>query len=128
MELGKSLVIQTRKGSMSTVWVPAFRRGEAGTARTIQVVLRSTRCRSDADIAERFAKRTTFRGGVINPTLFQPYDPYRPLLQKNYPGMELAPTIWEVGRRDTKPSPQLATGFSHRGAWACSASSAAWVC
>ena len=71
---------------MNAVWVPAFPRGEADKATPIQVLLRSTKSKSDADIAQHFAGRTKFRGAVINPILLKPYEPYRPLLQKTYPG------------------------------------------
>jgi hypothetical protein len=111
VELGKKFVIESRKGRMSAVWIPAFPRGEATKAKSIQVVLRSTRCRSDADIAERFANRATFRGAVINPTLLRPHDPYRRLLQENYPGLTLPSTIWEVDVEYSKPSSQWANGF-----------------
>ena len=96
VELGKKYVIETRKGSMSAVWVPAFPRGQAEKAQTIQVILRSTKCKSDADIAEHFGGRTTFCAAVTNPILLKPYEPYRPLLQQTYPSAMLAPTIWEV--------------------------------
>ncbi len=111
VELGSKSVVATRKGTMSAVWVPAFPKGQAGKATTIQVILRSTKCRSDADITEHFAGRTKFRGAVINPTLLTPYEPYRPLLQEMYPSLALAPTIWEVDIDYSKPSPQWATGF-----------------
>lgn len=111
VELGSKSVVETRKGTMSAVWIPAFPKGQAGKATAIQVILRSTKCRSDADIAQHFAGRSTFRGAVINPTLLQPYEPYRPLLQQSYPLLALAPTILEVDIDYTKPSPQWATGF-----------------
>jgi len=111
VELGRKSVIATRKGAMSAVWIPAFPRGEADKATPIQVILRSTKCRSDADIAQHFAGRTKFRGAVINPILLTPYEPYRPLLQQMYPARALAPTIWEVDIDYSKPSPQWATGF-----------------
>lgn len=111
VELGSRWVVQTRKGTMSAVWVPAFPKGQAGKVTTIQVILRSTKCRSDADIAQHFDGRTKFRGAVINPILLQPYEPYRPLLQQSYPSQALAPTIWEVDIDYSKPSSQWATGF-----------------
>ena len=112
VELGKSFVVETRKGTQTAVWIPAFPRGKAGQAKTIQVILRSTRSRTEADINQRFANRTSFRGAVTNPTLLKPYEPYRPLLQQQYPKLALAPTIWEVDIDYTeRPSSQWATGF-----------------
>ena len=75
------------------------------------MILRSTRCKSDADIAQAFAGRTKFRGAVTNPILLTPYEPYRPLLQKTYPAQALAPTVWEVDIDYSKPSSQWASGF-----------------
>jgi hypothetical protein len=69
VELGPTFVVEHRRGQMNAVWAPAFPRGKAAQAKTIQVVLRSTRCREDADITRRFSGRTRFRGAVINPTL-----------------------------------------------------------
>jgi hypothetical protein len=112
VELGKSYVVETRKGNISAVWFPAFPKGKAAQARSIQVVLRSTRSRSEADIRQRFAGRSSFRGAVINPILLKPYEPYRPLFQEQYPSLALAPTVWEVDIDYTeKPSTQWATGF-----------------
>jgi hypothetical protein len=111
VELGPNFVIEYRRGKMNAVWVPAFPRGQAHQAKTIQVILRSTRCRNDADIAERFTGKASFRGAVIKPTLLTPYDPYRPLLQQQYPALALAPTIWEVDIDYTeKPSERWALG------------------
>jgi hypothetical protein len=111
VELGSKYVVGTRKGTMSAVWFPAFPRGQGEKATTIEVILRSTRCKTDADIVQHFAGRTSFRGAVINPTLLTPFDPYRPLLQQAYPARTLAPTVWEVDIDYTKPSTQWATGF-----------------
>jgi hypothetical protein len=110
-EPGSTYVIEYRKGSMSAVWVPVFPKGMAKQAKTIQVILRSTASRSDADIAERFKGRSSFRGAVINPTLLWPHEPYRPLLQEKYPTLALTPSVWEVDVDYDKPSPQLASGF-----------------
>ncbi|HZV03822.1 MAG TPA: hypothetical protein VE999_01915 [Gemmataceae bacterium] len=112
VELGKDYVVESRKGSISAVWFPAFPKGKAAQAKSIQVVLRSTRSKNDAEIRERFAGRSSFRGAVINPILLQPYEPYRPLFQQAYPSLALAPTIWEVDIDYTeKPSEKWATGF-----------------
>jgi hypothetical protein len=112
VELGKDYVLETRKGSISAVWFPAFPKGKAAQAKSIQVVLRSTKSKSDAEIRERFAGHSSFRGAVINPILLQPYEPYRPLFQQAYPSLALAPTIWEVDIDYTeKPSTKWATGF-----------------
>jgi hypothetical protein len=112
VELGPKYAVGRKGGEIRTVWVPAFPRGKARQAKSIQVVLRSTRCRDEADIDRRFAGQSSFRGAVINPTLLKPYDPYRPLLQKEYPGVALAPTIWEVDvDRTEKPSERWALGF-----------------
>jgi hypothetical protein len=112
VELGKTCVIETRKGSMSAVWFPAFPKGKAAQAKSIQVVLRSTRSKSEAEIRERFAGRSSFRGAVTNPILLKPYEPYRPLFQEKYPSVALAPTVWEMDIDYTeKPSTNWATGF-----------------
>lgn len=112
VELGKKYVVETRKGSMSAVWFPAFPQGEVQQAKAIQVILRSTRCKSEADIAQRFGGPKVFRGAVTNPILLRPYEPYRPLLQQSYPELALAPTIWEVDVDYAEPpSPQWAQGF-----------------
>ena len=110
-ELGPTYVIEARKATISAVWVPVFPKGKAKEAKAIQVILRSSRSRSDADIAERFSGRSSFRGVVINPTLLRPYEPYRPLLQQKYLTLALAPEIWEVDVDYTKPSPLWATSF-----------------
>jgi hypothetical protein len=112
VEIGKKFVIETRKGSTSAVWVPAFPRGKADQEKTIRVILRSTRCKTDAEIQQRFAGQSNFRGAVTNPILLRPYEPYRPLLQQQYPSLALAPTVWEVDIDYTdKPSSQWALGF-----------------
>jgi hypothetical protein len=112
VELGKKFVREIRKGSTTAVWVPAFPKGKADQENTIRVILRSTRCKTDADINERFAGRSSFHGAVTNPILLQPYEPYRPLLQEQYPKLALAPTVWEVDIDYTdKPSTQWALGF-----------------
>jgi hypothetical protein len=112
VELGKAYVVETRKGSISAVWFPAFPKGQAAQAKSIQVVLRSTRCKSEAEIRQRFAGRSSFRGAVTNPILLKPYEPYRPLFQETYRSLALAPTVWEVDIDYTeKPSTQWATGF-----------------
>jgi hypothetical protein len=112
VELGKRFVVETRKGTQTAVWVPAFPKGQANKAKTIQVILRSTRCKTEADMQQHFAGKTSFRGAVTNPILLKPYEPYRPLLQEQYPTLALAPTIWEVDIDYTdKPSPQWAMGF-----------------
>ena len=110
-EPGQTYVIQTQKGKMSAVWVPVFPKGQAKDAKRIQVILRSTRSRSDADIAQHFADKSTFQGAVINPTLLWPNEPYRALLAEKYPKAELAPTIWEVDVDYTKPSTEWASRF-----------------
>jgi hypothetical protein len=111
-EPGPSFVVESRNGSLTAVWVPAFPRGQAAQARSIQVILRSTRCKDEADIARHFEGRSKFRGSVINPVLLRPHDSYRPLLREHYPGHELPPTIWEVDIDDAgPPSPQWAAGF-----------------
>src|SRR5262249_52941866 len=61
-DLGEQYVIESRKGTISAVWVPVFPKGQAKKAKTIQVILRSTRSKSDADIVQRFGDRTEFRG------------------------------------------------------------------
>jgi hypothetical protein len=105
-------VVQTRKGSMSAVWFAAVPKGQADEAREIKVVLRSTRCKSEAEIAEKFQPRASYRGAVINPILFAPHDPYRPLLEEAFPNLRLAATIWEVDIDYLeKPSEKWASGF-----------------
>jgi hypothetical protein len=112
VELLPECVVQTRKGTMSAVWFAAVPKGQADTAREIKVILRSTRCKSDAEIAEKFRPRESYRGAVINPILFQPHDPYRPLLAEALPNLQLAPTIWEVDIDYLeKPSEKWASGF-----------------
>ena len=112
VELGKKFVVESRKGTQTAVWVPAFPKGQADKAKTIQVILRSTRAKTDDDIKQRFAGKSGFCGAVTNPILLKPYEPYRPLLQQEYPALALAPTIWEVDIDYTeKPSTNWATGF-----------------
>jgi hypothetical protein len=112
VELGKAYVVETRKGSIQAVWFPAFPKGKAAQVKSIQVVLRCTHCKSDAEILQRFAGRSSFRGAVTNPILLKPYEPYRPLFQEKYPSLALAPTVWEVDIDYTdKPSSKWATGF-----------------
>jgi hypothetical protein len=112
VELLPGYVTESRNGSLSAVWVAAVPKGQAGQAREIKVVLRSTRCKSEKEIPEKFKPRMAYRGAVINPTLFTPHDPYRPYLQAKYPKMQLAPTIWEVDLDYlNKPSEKWASGF-----------------
>jgi len=111
-EVGKKYVISMRKRTISAAWVPAFPRGEANNARTIKVVLRCTKCKTEEEVAQRFFGRSSFRGAVINPTLLTPHDPYRPYFQEQYPNLPLEPTVWEVDVDYTdKPSEQWAKGF-----------------
>jgi len=111
VELLPKHVIQSRKGSISAVWVPVLPKGEAENAQDIKVILRSSHSRSEAEIDQKFQPRASYRGAVINPLLLQPYDPYRPLLQQSYPHLKLAPTIWEVDIDYDKPSGKWASGF-----------------
>ena len=111
VELLPNHVIQTRKGTISAVWVPALPRGQAENAQEIKVILRSSHCQSEAEIDQKFLHRASYRGAVINPLLLQPYDPYRPLLQEAYPNLKLAPMIWEVDIDSNKPSEKWAAGF-----------------
>ncbi|HWB09541.1 MAG TPA: hypothetical protein VG826_09965 [Pirellulales bacterium] len=112
VELLPEHVVQTRKGAISAVWFAAVPKGQAEAAREIKLVLRSTRCKSDAEIAEKFRPRDSYRGAVINPTLLQPYEPYRPLLKEAFSKLQLAPTIWEVDIDYLeKPSDKWASGF-----------------
>jgi hypothetical protein len=104
-------VVETRKGSISAVWVAALPQGEADSAQEIKVILRSTRCKEESEIAQKFQPRAKYRGAVINPLLLQPHDPYRPLLQEAFPNLKLAPTIWEVDIDYDKPSEKWASGF-----------------
>jgi len=117
VELLPQHVVQTRKGSISAVWVPALPQGQAATATEIKVILRSTHSRSEAEIDQKFQPRDSYRGAVINPLLLQPYDPYRPLLQEAYPNLKLAATIWEVDIDCAKPSGKWASRF-HTATWA----------
>lgn|SRR5262245_33677618 len=111
VELLPNHVVQTRKGNISAVWVPALPLGQAENAQEIKVILRSSRCQSEGEIDQKFLHRASYRGAVINPLLLQPYDPYRPLLQEAYPNLKLAPTIWEVDIDYNKPSEKWASGF-----------------
>lgn len=112
VELIPKFVVQERKGNISLVWAAAFAKGQADDAKEIKVILRSSRCRSDADIAQKFEPRESYRGAVINPILFWPHDPYRPLLKEALPNLQLAQTIWEVDIDYLdKPSEKLAYGF-----------------
>jgi hypothetical protein len=111
VELLPTHVVQTRKGTISAVWVAALPQGQAESAQEINVILRSTRCKSEQEIAQKFEPRVSYRGAVINPILLQPYDPYRPLLQQAFPQLKLAPTIWEVDIDYHKPSEKWAAGF-----------------
>jgi hypothetical protein len=86
--------------------------GQTDEAQEIKVILRSTRCKTEAAIAEKFQPRESYRGAVINPTLLWAHDPYRPLLQAELPNLKLAPTIWEVDIDYVdKPSEKWARGF-----------------
>jgi hypothetical protein len=112
VELVPGYVTESRKGTLSAVWAAAFPKGQADKAREIKVILRSTRCKSEQEIPEKFQPREVYRGAVINPTLLQPHDPYRPLLQAKFPKLQLAPTIWEVDIDYlTKPAEKWASGF-----------------
>jgi hypothetical protein len=111
VEMLPGYVVKTRKGTVSVVWVAALPRGQAEKAQEIKVILRSTRCKSEAEIPEKFQPRASYVGAVINPTLLWPHDPYRPLLAAQFPNLKLAPTIWEVDIDYTKPSERMATGF-----------------
>src|SRR5262245_28975646 len=111
VELLPGYVTESRKGTLSAVWAAAVPKGQAEKAREIKVVLRSTRCKSEQEIPEKFKRRAVYRGAVINPTLFQPHDPYRPLLQAKFPKLQLASTIWEVDIDSVKPSEKWASGF-----------------
>jgi hypothetical protein len=112
VELVPKYVTESRKGTISAVWVAAFPKGQAEKSREIKVILRSTRCKSEGEIAQKFQPRPVYRGAVINPTLLQPHDPYRPLLQEQFPKLQLAPTIWEVDVDYLdKPSEKWAFGF-----------------
>ena len=112
VELLPGYVTESRKGTLSAVWVAAVPKGQAGKAREIKVVLRSTKCKGEQEIPEKFKPRTAYRGAVINFTLFTPHDPYRPLLQAKFPKLQLAPTIWEVDIDYlNKPSEKWASGF-----------------
>lgn len=93
------------------MWVAAVPAGQAQNAAEIKVILRSTRCQSEAEIPEKFALRDCYRGAVINPTMLMTHDPYRPLLQEAFPHLKLASTIWEVDIDYAKPSEKWATGF-----------------
>jgi hypothetical protein len=112
VELSSASIVAKRKGNISAVWFAAFPKGQAAKAQEIKVVLRSTRCNSEAEIAQKFQPRQSYRGAVINPTLLQPYDPYRSLLQAQFPKLKLAPTIWEVDIDYLNPpSENWARGF-----------------
>lgn len=112
VELGQKYVTETRKGSISAVWVPAFPKGLGGKTNEIKVVLRTTRSKTDQEIAEKFKPRPAYRGAVINPILLQPHDPYRAMMQEQFPTATLAPTIWEVDIDYLdKPTPEWAAGF-----------------
>lgn len=112
VELLPGYVTESRKGTLSAVWVAAVPKGQAEKAREIKVILRSTQCKGEQEIPEKFKPRTAYRGAVINPTLFTPHDPYRPLLQAKFPKLQLAPTIWEVDIDYlNKPSEKWASGF-----------------
>jgi len=104
-------VVQTRKGSISAAWAAAVPQGAAGKAREIKVILRTSHSKTEAEIAQKFQPRASYRGAVINPLLLKAYDPYRPLLQEAFPNLKLAPTIWEVDIDYHKPSGKWATGF-----------------
>src|SRR5262245_17769200 len=112
VELLPGYVTESRKGTLRAVWVAAVPKGRAEKAREIKVILRSTQCKGEQEIPEKFKPRTAYRGAVINPTLFTPHDPYRPLLQAKFPKLQLAPTIWEVDIDYlNKPSEKWASGF-----------------
>jgi hypothetical protein len=111
VELIPKFVVNERKGSISAVWAAALPKGQADTAKEIRVILRSTRCRSDKEIVQKFEPRDAYRGAVINPTLLWPHDPYRRPLKEALPNLQLAKTIWEVDIDYTKPSDKWAFGF-----------------
>jgi hypothetical protein len=111
VELLPHHVIQTRKGTISAVWVAALPQGQGDQAKEIKVILRSTRCRSEHEIPQKFEPRESYRGAVINPILLWPHDPYRPLLQQAFPDLKLASTIWEVDIDYHKPSEKWSAGF-----------------
>jgi len=111
VELLPHHVVQTRKGTISAVWVAALPQGQADKAEEIKVILRSTRCKSEHEIPQKFEPREIYRGAVINPLLLRPHDPYRPLLQQAFPGLKLASTIWEVDIDYHKPSEKWSAGF-----------------
>jgi len=111
VELLPAHVVQTRKGSISAVWVAVLPKAEAAKAQEIKVILRSTRVRSEAEIPQKFEPRASYRGAVINPLLLSPHDPYRPLFREAFPNLKLASTIWEVDIDYDKPSEKWASGF-----------------
>lgn len=112
VELLPGYIAESRKGTLSAVWVAAVPKGQAEKTREIKVILRSTRCKSEQEIPEKFKPREAYRGAIINPTLLKPHDPYRPLLQEKFSKLQLAPTIWEVDIDYlNKPSEQWASGF-----------------
>jgi hypothetical protein len=112
VELLPGYVTESRKGTLWAVWVAAVPKGQPEKAREIKVILRSTQCKAEREIAEKFKPRGVYRGAVVNPTLFTPHDPYRPLLQAKFPQLRLAPTIWEVDIDYlNKPSEKWASGF-----------------
>src|SRR5258708_895711 len=47
-------VVQTRKGNISAVWAAALPQGQADKAQQINVILRSTRCKDEQEIAQKF--------------------------------------------------------------------------
>lgn len=104
-------VVQTRKGNIAAVWVAALPQGQGDKSQQINVILRSTHCKNEQEIAQKFQPRASYRGAVINPILLQPHDPYRPLLQEAFPNLKLAPTIWEVDIDYHKPSEKWASSF-----------------
>jgi len=112
VDLVPKFVVKESKGKISLVWAAAFAKGQADDAQEIKVILRSSRCRSDAEIAQKFETRESYRGAVINPILLWPHDPYRPLLKQAFPNQSLAQTIWEVDIDYVdKPTEKMALGF-----------------
>jgi hypothetical protein len=112
VEPGNEFVIE--KGTTTkTVWVPAFPAGQAESAAEIQVLLRTRKAFSEADIEDRFTGRQTFQGAVVNPVELDSREAFRPLLGERYPKKKLASTIWvvDIDDDDGPPSPHWAVGF-----------------
>jgi len=91
-QLGPRAVVSTQRGAIEAILTPVFPKG-AGERPPIQVVLRSSKCRSLEEFGLRLRDRKTHRGEILEPSSA---GKSRELLAASYPGHVLAQQIWVV--------------------------------